>query len=350
MSSFQRHIEGFVKRSRLSSIALFFVLSGSLVGCGQALENALAPDPKVENWDGKSSPTDSEQTSPSAEKTPSLTAKPEDELIQSTPQGFGDIADAPANLQSYIEDLARLEVLNPLGEDAEGNPLFSPNKPIKRGTFVRWIMQTNNRLNRDRPTRQFRLASPDASSAVYEDVPTSDPNFAYIQGLAESGYLPSSLTGDTNEKSFNPDGNLTRETLLQWKVPIDQPKALPTVTVEKVKETWGFKDSDKVTPKNASAIVADHANGDLSNIRRLVGASLLLQPQKPVTRAEAAAVLWYIGIEGKGYSAKDVLRSDVQAAAAEQQEAEAKQAEEEASSDLVDSPQTAESPEPTLGN
>ena len=99
MSSFQRHIEGFVKRSRLSSIALFFVLSGSLVGCGQALENALAPDPKVENWDGKS-PASSEQTSPSAEQTPSLTAKPEDELIQSTPQGFGDIADAPANLQS----------------------------------------------------------------------------------------------------------------------------------------------------------------------------------------------------------------------------------------------------------
>ena len=205
----------------------------------------------------------------------------------------------------------------PGGETADGDPLFSPNQPIKRSTFARWLFQARNRYNRDRPTQQFRLASKDSSDAVYKDVPTTHPDFPYIQGLAEAGYLPSLLTGDTAEASFNPDANLTRETLIRWKVPIDQQKLLPTVTTAKVAETWGFKDAEKVNPNAASAIVADHINKELSNIRRLVGASLLLQPQKVVTRAEAAAVLWYFGVDGQGISARDVIRAEAQASNAE---------------------------------
>ena len=151
-------------------------------------------------------------------------------------------------------------------------------------------------------------------------MPTTHPDFAYIQGLAEAGYLPSPLTGDTNEKTFRPDAALTRETLLRWKVPVDQQKLLPTVTTSKIQEVWGFKDADKVSPDAASAIVADQANQELSNVRRLIGASLLLQPQKAVTRAEAAAALWYFGVDGKGVSAKDVVRAEIQAVKAEPEE------------------------------
>ena len=62
---------------------------------------------------------------------------------------------------------------------------------------------------------------------------------------------------------------------------------------------------------------SDSQNGDLSNLKRVLGSTLLLQPQKPVTYAEAAAALWFIGIEGDSLSAKDLLRSEQQTATTE---------------------------------
>ena len=79
---------------------------------------------------------------------------------------------------------------------------------------------------------------------------------------------------------------------------------------------WGFKDANRINPAALSAVLSDHGNGDLANIRRLVGSALLFQPQKAVTRAEAAATLWFIGIEGEGFSAKDIRRAERQRAGA----------------------------------
>ncbi|NEQ70571.1 MAG: S-layer homology domain-containing protein, partial [Symploca sp. SIO2D2] len=45
-----------------------------------------------------------------------------------------------------------------------------------------------------------------------------------------------------------------------------------------------------------------------ANIRRLLGYTTLFQPKKAVTRAETAAVLWYIGYQGEGISAKEVQK------------------------------------------
>jgi hypothetical protein len=130
--------------------------------------------------------------------------------------------------------------------------------------------------------------------------------------LAESGYLPSVLSGDSAQARFRPNDPLTRETLLQWKVPVDRQQILPTVSAERVKQLWGFKDTNKIAATALSAAAADHQNGDLSNIRRLFGSTLLFQPQKPVTQAEAAASLWFIGIEGESLSAQDQIRSEQQ--------------------------------------
>ncbi len=152
------------------------------------------------------------------------------------------------------------------------------------------------------------------ATPIFEDVPASDPDFAAIQGLADAGFIPSPLTGDSQQVRFQPDAPLTRETLLLWKVPLDLQRLLPTGTVEQVQATWGFQDANRIGSAALSAALADHQNGDLANIRRLVGSTLLLQPQKPVTRAEAAATLWFIGIQGEGVSAKDLLRAERQAA------------------------------------
>jgi S-layer homology domain len=202
-----------------------------------------------------------------------------------------------------VSDVAQLELFTGI----------SPTQPITRATFARWLVETNNRIYRDRNARQIRLVS--ASKPAFQDVSTTHADFTYIQGLAEAGYLPSSLSGDNTQAKFRPNDSLTRETLLLWKVPVDRQQILPTVTAERVKQLWGFKDATRITPIALSAIAADRQNGDLSNIRRVFGSTLLFQPQKPVTQAEAAAALWFIGIEGESLSVQDLLRSEQQAKA-----------------------------------
>lgn len=221
-------------------------------------------------------------------------------------QTFTDVAKAPAAFQTYIRDLAQLGVLTNSGST------LNPNQPIDRRTFARWLVTTNNRIYRDRPAQQIRLASP-SNSPIFRDVPSRDPDFPYIQGLAEAGYLPSPLTGDSTKQTFQPNAPLTREAMLQWKVPVDLRQNLPTATVDSVRQAWGFKDANRITPEALQSVLADHQNGDLSNIRRLFGSTLLLQPKKPVTRAEAAAALWYVGAQGEGFSAQDIYKTEQQA-------------------------------------
>ncbi len=249
---------------------------------------------------------------------PTKTVKPQNnQQGQPTTSSFADIEQVPAELRPYVNDLARLEILTPNAtpNDDAGNPssLFEPNQVITRGTFARWLVESNNRLYRDRPTRQIRLATTTTTPA-FDDMTASERLFPYIQGLAEAGYLPSQLTGDSKETTFKPQQPLTRETLVAWKVPMDLRQILPATTAAKVQQVWGFKDANRIAPWALAAILADHQNGDLANIRRLLGSALLFQPKKTVTRAEAAATLWFIGKEGEGFSAKDVVRAERQTA------------------------------------
>lgn len=231
-------------------------------------------------------------------------------------QQFSDLDKAPKDLQPYIKDLAQLGVFTPSLIGNKNSPtsetLFNPNQVINHRTFARWLVEANNRIYRDRPARQIRLAS-ETSQPAFRDISPSDPDFPYVQGLAEAGYIPSPLSGDNAMILFRPNAPLTREALLQWKVPVDIRQILPTATVDTVKQAWGFKDANRIAPQALQAISADYQNSDLSNIRRLIGSTLLFQPKKPVTRAEAAAALWYIGTQGDGFSAQDVLQEERQA-------------------------------------
>ena len=53
----------------------------------------------------------------------------------------------------------------------------------------------------------------------------------------------------------------------------------------------------------------NYNNADNSNIRRVFGYTTLFQPKKTVTRAQAAATLWYFGFQGEGISANEVLNN-----------------------------------------
>jgi hypothetical protein len=216
------------------------------------------------------------------------------------------MAEAPADLQPYLEDLMALEIL-PMARGAVATNDFQPNQPITRGDYARWLLTVNNQFYADQPAKKIRPAL-SAEGAAFADVPTTHPNYDAIQGLAEAGLIPSALTGNSTAVTFRPDAPLTRADLVLWKVPLDTRAPLPTATLEAVQATWGFQDAADIEPLVLRAVLADYNNGDFANIVRAFGYTTLLQPQKAVTQAEAAAALWRFGDQTGGISAADLLK------------------------------------------
>ncbi|BBD59209.1 S-layer domain-containing protein [Nostoc sp. HK-01] len=228
-----------------------------------------------------------------------------------TSEEFSDLNKAPQELRQHIQDLAALGVLSVESSANKANSsntnLFEPGKIITRRMYARWLVAANNAMYPNNSAKQIRLAA-ETTQPAFSDVAKTDADFPAIQGLAEAGLIPSPLSGDSTTVLFRPDAPLTREQLILWKVPLDTRQALPTATLDAVKQTWGFQDVGKIDPKALRAILADFPSAEQSNIRRVFGYTTLFQPKKPVTRAEAAAALWYFGTVGDGVSASDALK------------------------------------------
>ncbi len=231
--------------------------------------------------------------------SPETTEKPV-ETVTNTPSTTPSINTSPSenipdNFQQYINDISALGII-------ETQDL---NQGITRREFASWLFKINNLLYQDSPGKQIRLAST-TSQPVFTDIPKNDPDFTIIQGLAEAGLIPSSLTNELTAVTFNPNNNLTREDLILWKIPLDSRQALPTASLEAIKQTWGFQDAAKINPKTLQALLVDFQNGEQSNVKRVFGYTTLFQPKKAVTRAEAIASLWYFGYQNDGKSVREV--------------------------------------------
>ncbi|WP_428011043.1 S-layer homology domain-containing protein [Baaleninema sp.] len=289
----------------------------------QGLDATLSVRPHPENRDTElvieyqsSSPSNTSDANTSdantsESETPSPTpppqapdATPTPSAVTSTPTTeFSDLASVSDPLRPYVEDLAALGVLTAAPPNSD---TFSPDLAVSRREYARWLLETNNKLYTNDPAQQLRLASP-TSTPAFQDVPSSDRDFPVIQALAETGIVPSPLSGAETTVQFQPDAPLTREDMLRWKIPLDLRRALPTASIDAVKETWGFQDTSRIDPDALPAVLADFQNGDRSTIRRAFGYTTLLQPKKAVTRAEAAASLWRFGYQSEGRSVRDLL-------------------------------------------
>ena len=170
-------------------------------------------------------------------------------------------------------------------------------------------MAANNRYFANDSGKKIYLVT-DSSQPAFQDIKPNNPDFKAIQSLAEAGLVPSRLTEDSTNLLFKPSSPLKREDLLTWKVPLDMRQALPKASIEAIKESWGFQDAADIQSVATRALYADYQNGDRSNVRRIFGYTTLFQPKKPVTRAEAAASLWYFGFQGDGITAKEVLKTE----------------------------------------
>ncbi|MCS6813398.1 MAG: S-layer homology domain-containing protein [Cyanobacteria bacterium] len=262
-----------------------------------------------------------DSTSNQPTKLPTVPASPITASPSPSPetssQLFSDLDTVPPALRQAVMEVAQLGVLQlqPTGTKANDSSSltafepgkFEPGKVVTRRDYARWLVAANNRLYRDRPAQQIRLGT-EASQPIFQDVPRSDPDFAAIQGLAEAGIIPSPLAGQ-GSALFRPNDPLTREQMLLWKVPLDTRQALPAANVEAIKQTWGFQDANQIEPRASRAVLADFQNGDLAVIRRVFGYTTLFRPKKAVTRAEAAASLWYFGSQTEGVSAEQALTS-----------------------------------------
>ncbi|MEG5066435.1 S-layer homology domain-containing protein [Microcoleus sp. B3-A4] len=271
----------------------------------------IAASPQPNNSESSASPTASPTPSNSEGTTPTPSASPKSAQVSQLDTQI------PQQLRQYVADLSQLEALkvrsNESGNLETASTLPKPNKIVTRREYARWLVAANNQIYASRQAKQIRLAV-DSSEPAFSDIPKTDPDFSAIQGLAEAGVIPSSLSGETKDVKFRPDAPLTRETMILWKVPLDTRQVLPTANIDGVKEKWGFQDASKIDSQASRAVLADFNNGDLANIRRVFGFTTLFQPKKSVTRAEAAASLWYFGVQDQGLSAKDALEAKSQPA------------------------------------
>lgn len=313
-----------------------FLLCLVLMGCegspfGQSIEENLEPDPRLLEEDVA---TGDEASTPETVPTPESSETPEaaDEVPKAddasaasttseaptipefTQASYIDIGEAPEELQQYIEDLVSLDVLMLIDvkadDNVERNPNeFLPNAIITRREYARWLLAVNNRFYSDQAAKKIRPAV-ESSQPTFQDVGVANIDFPAIQGLAEAGIIPSALSGTATAVKFRPDAPLTRKDLILWKVPLDQRAALPAATAEAVTEAWGFQDAAKIEPMALKAVLSDHGNGEFANIRRALGYTTLFQPDKGVTRAEAAAVLWRFGNRTEGITAAELVAAD----------------------------------------
>lgn len=334
--------------SRRFAAVCFLGLSLTIAGCagsplGASLQRSLEADSQLaenppfgQRDTAASTPTDSDAGStPSAAegaetgsspRPADSGASPNRPDASAQPESAAELAQVPEELRPYVGDLVALELLAttpaPGSDNAASSGNFQPNQIITRSDYARWLLTVNNRFYADQSDKRIRAGVSSATPA-FKDVPPSHPDFEAIQGLAEAGLIPSALAGNSTAVNFRPEDPLTRKDLILWKVPLDTRQGLPTTTPEAVKERWGFQDAGKIEPLALRAVIADYQNGEFANIRRAFGYTTLFQPDKGVTQAEAAAVLWRFGSQTEGISAAQVRQGDTApAASAEPPESE----------------------------
>ena len=225
-----------------------------------------------------------------------------------TPQASPVIPNTSGKLpEQFSQKWQDLVALGVISEQSSGKPVQA-NELISRRDYARWLVTANNLIFANIPGKQIRLATENTQPA-FTDIAKTDPDFQVIQGLAEAGLIPSPLTSDSTAVQFRGDAPLTREDLIAWKVPLDIRQALPTASLDSIKQTWGFQDAAKIDDKVWRSLYTDFQNGEQANVRRVFGYTTLFHPEKKVTRAEAAATIWYFGYQGDGKSAADALKA-----------------------------------------
>jgi hypothetical protein len=212
---------------------------------------------------------------------------------------YTDIAGIYA--ESAIKQEAQLGVF---GNATSGK--FNPYGTLPRADYVRWLVIANNTYFRTQPDKQIRLAEANSDQS-FVDVPKSNPDFKYIQGMVNSGFVIG-----IDKKHFAPSRPLTREEMVAILMSRDANSSpLPNAGPP---STWNyssgggtlsvdFTDRDKVSKPYWGAFQLNNGWGNslaLQEIKRIYGNTKIFYPQKTVTRGDAAVALQVIDQKNAG--------------------------------------------------
>jgi hypothetical protein len=274
---------------RIRQYAVVFGIACLLPGCSQvnvneaaqrpelakpATEAAVAPTPTPPGPDAQPSNVKlvSNQTAATPEQPAAATEVAAVPAVAAgtTAASFTDTKGIGA--EPSIASLAQLGVLD------QTSGTFKPFEPITRGEYVRWVVKAINRYSKDANT-QIRLA--ETPDATFVDVKPNDPDFKYIQGLANSGFVVG-----VDATHFAPTKPITREEMIMIKAQLDENDELKPGQFDK--RYVGFSDVDEINPDYIGAMYHDGCATTTRDITRIWGSMKTFHPKKPVTRSEAA--------------------------------------------------------------
>ncbi|XP_068639920.1 uncharacterized protein [Aristolochia californica] len=190
--------------------------------------------------------------------------------------------------------LAALQVLKVIEADVQ------PGDLCTRREYARWLVSASSILSRNSTSKVYpAMYIENISEVAFDDVAPEDPDFPSIQGLAEAGLISSKLSkkymnnssdGDQGPFLFSPESPLSRQDLVSWKIALEK-KHLPQIDKQILCNCSGFLDIDRINPDAWPALVADITAGEQGIIPLAFGYTRLFQPEKPVTKAQAAIAL-----------------------------------------------------------
>ncbi|KAG0566794.1 hypothetical protein KC19_7G088400 [Ceratodon purpureus] len=193
-----------------------------------------------------------------------------------------------------------LAVLQALKVVEEGS---DPRAICKRRDYARWIIASSSTLTRSPAHKVFpAMYIEGATELAFVDVTPDDPDFAYIQGLAEAGLIPSNFSlpreelgdrgydSDLEEMNFFPDSPVSRQELVSWKMALGR-RTLPATDKEALQAKSGFLDIDRIDRAIWPALSLDLDSGEDSIITSAFGLTRRFQPDKAATIGQAAIAL-----------------------------------------------------------
>ncbi|KAF5790567.1 putative S-layer domain-containing protein [Helianthus annuus] len=189
--------------------------------------------------------------------------------------------------------LAALQVLKVIEGDVQPGDLCS------RREYARWLVSASSALSRNTISKVYpAMYIENVTELAFDDITPEDPDFSSIQGLAEAGLIASKLSQrdmnisnqDDSSLHFYPESPLSRQDLVSWKMSLEK-RLLPVADRTILQQLSGFIDTDKINPDAWPALIADLSAGENGIVSLAFGYTRLFQPDKPVTKAQAAIAL-----------------------------------------------------------
>ncbi|XP_039032108.1 uncharacterized protein LOC120167048 isoform X2 [Hibiscus syriacus] len=187
--------------------------------------------------------------------------------------------------------LAALQVLKVIEADA------LPGDLCKRREYARWLVSASSALSRNVVSKVYpAMYIENVTELAFDDITTEDPDFSSIQGLAEAGLISSKLSNQdlfSNNLGpfyFSPESPLSRQDLICWKMALER-RQLPEADRKILYQLSGFIDIDKINPEAWPALMADLSTEEQGIIALAFGCTRMFQPNKPVTKAQAAIAI-----------------------------------------------------------